>query len=304
MEVIKTLIQQTIMMFLLAGVGFWLYKIKKITQEGSKTLGNILIYIVLPCVIVKGFMVERTTDKLAALGLATVAGLVTILISAVISHLFFKKDPVADFASAFCNIGFFGVPLITGIMGSEAVFYIAPAIAFLNLAQFSYGVSIMTGEKSAVSVKNIMKAPFMIAIIIGLILFFTQLRLPAVITTGIGYLSGVNTPLAMFTVGVYLAQTDVLKMFKKPVLYKLSLVRLIIIPLATLAVLCILPSAYQNMKLAILIGMICPVGSNVAVYAQLHKKDYRYAVETVIISTLFSLVTMPLIVYLAQLIWR
>ena len=304
MSIVLTLVQQTVIMFLLAGIGYWLFKIRKITPEGSKVLGNLLIYIVLPCVIVKGFLVERTVEKMIALGVASAAGLATIVLSAVVAHLFFKKDVIADFATAFCNIGFFGVPLITGIMGAEAVFYVAPAIAFLNLAQFSYGVSLMTGEKSSLSFKNVIKAPFMVAIIIGALLFFTQLPLPSVITSTISYVSAINTPLAMFVVGVYLAETDILAMFKKPVLYEISAIRLLVIPLLTLALLSLLPSSFRDMKFALLIGMASPVGSNVAVYAQLHNKDYCYAVETVIISVLFSIVTMPAIVWLAQLVWN
>ena len=48
----------------------------------------------------------------------------------------------------------------------------------------------------------------------------------------------------------------------------------------------------------------CPVGSNVAVYAQLHGKDYPYAVETVVISTILSILTIPLMMYLSSLLWR
>ncbi len=54
---------------------------------------------------------------------------------------------------------------------------------------------------------------------------------------------------------------------------------------------------------ALLIAIACPVGSNVAVYAQLHNCDYAYSVETVIISTFLAVVTMPLIVQLATMIW-
>ena len=58
-----------------------------------------------------------------------------------------------------------------------------------------------------------------------------------------------------------------------------------------------------DMKIALLLAVACPVGSNVAVYAQLHGKDYAYAVETVVISTLFSILTIPAIAWLAQALW-
>ena len=54
---------------------------------------------------------------------------------------------------------------------------------------------------------------------------------------------------------------------------------------------------------ALLLAAACPVGSNVAVYAQLHDRDYPYAVETVVISTLLSVLTIPAVVWLSSLLW-
>jgi predicted permease len=107
----------------------------------------------------------------------------------------------------------------------------------------------------------------------------------------------------MFTLGVYLAQTDLLDMVKKPVLYKLSLVRLLVIPVVSVLLLALLPKSMQGMKLALLLVAACPVGSNVAVYAQLHDADYPYAVETVIVSTILSLLTLPVISWLSEIVW-
>ena len=85
-------------------------------------------------------------------------------------------------------------------------------------------------------------------------------------------------------------------------LYLLSAVRLFIIPIICMAVLFFLPQEFAEMKMALLIVAACPTGSNVAVYAQLYDSDYSYAVETVIISTLLSIISIPLIVQLAELI--
>ena len=116
MDTVLQLIGQIVIMFLLAGIGFILFRTGKITQEGSKTIGNMLIYIVLPAVIIKGFLVERTPERM--LGLAVSAGLAAgaLLICIVISRLMFRKDPIASFASSFSNPGFFGIPLIIAIL--------------------------------------------------------------------------------------------------------------------------------------------------------------------------------------------
>ena len=303
MSIALILLRQIVFMFLLAAVGYLMFRRNKISLEGSKSLANILIYLCLPCVIINGFLVERKTETTIGLLISAAAALILLGVSILISRICFRKDGIANFASAFSNAGFFGVPLITSCIGEQAVFYIAAFIAFLNLLQWSYGVGVMTGEKGAVSPKKVLTAPFMIAIIIGLFFYFSGLAMPALLQQGISAIAGLNTPLAMFTVGIYLAQTDLGAMIRKKILYGISAARLLLIPLITLGLLSLLPAEFMELKLAILIAAACPVGSNVAVYAQLHNKDYPYAVETVVISTLLSLITLPLLLQLAQMLW-
>lgn len=306
------LIQQVLIMFILAGVGYVCFRTKKISMEGCKTLSNILIFLSLPCVIINSFLVEYSTEKLMGLVYSALAAAVVMLISLVVSRLFFSKDAVLNFASAFSNPGFFGIPLILSILDSGAVFYIAAFIAFVNLLQWSYGVSLLTTKDDGtgkMSLKNLLPspkrlftAPFMIAVIIGLFFFLTRIPMPELIYKSIQYIANLNTPIAMFTIGIYFAQTNPAAMFRKPKLYLLSAVRLLVIPLISMAVLWFLPAEFAEMKLALLIVSACPTGSNVAVYAQLYDSDYSYAVETVIISTLLSVVSIPLIVRIAEMI--
>ncbi len=300
---VLTLAKQVLIMFILSGIGFLMFRTKKISAEGSKSIGNILIFLSLPCVIINGFQVERTPETLAGLGLSALAAAVILLVCILVSRIFFKKDPIAAFAASFSNPGFFGVPLIVSSLSQGAVFYVAAFIAFLNLLQWTYGVAIMTGEKAGLSFKKVITAPFMIAILIGLFFFLTGLKMPAMIGSVVSSIAALNTPLAMFTVGIYLAQTHLIAMIKRTKLYGISAVRLLLIPLCSLLLLSLVPASQMELKLAILIAAACPVGSNVAVYAQLHDKDYGYAVETVVISTIFSIITIPAVVWLAQMIW-
>ena len=303
MSTVLTLITQTLTMFLLAGVGYALFRTGKITPEGNKVLGNLLIHLALPCVIINSFIVERTTERMIGMLVSALGAAVILAISILCARVFFKKDPIGHFAAAFSNPGFFGIPLILSSIGNDGVFYVAAVIAFLNLLQWPYGVAVMTGKKGNLSFKSVIKAPFMIASIIGLLLFFTAIPLPGVITKTLGYIKELNTPLAMFTVGVYLAQTSIKKMFVRKSLYAISAVRLLVVPVIVLLLMCLVPESWYDMKLALLLAAACPVGSNVAVYAQLHGKDYPYAVESVIISTLLSIVTIPVITSIAQFLW-
>ena len=304
MDMIQILVRQILQMFLLAGLGFALFKGRKITADGSRALANILIYLALPAVIINSFLVDRTAAHLLGILYSAVAAAVLLVISALVSRLLFKKDAIAAFAATFSNPGFFGVPLIISSVGQGAVFYVACFIAFVNVGQWTYGVSLLNGQpiRQGFRPKKLLSAPFFIAIVIGLFLFLTQLRLPAVVTGCLSAVASLNTPLAMFTVGIYLAQTDLRRMIGRLVLYRISAVRLALIPVISALLLALLPGSLHDMKLALLLVAACPVGSNVAVYAQLHGKDYTYAVETVVISTLFSILTIPAVVWLAEMI--
>ena len=299
------LARQILQMFLLAGLGYALFKAGKVSQEGSKAIGNILIYLVLPATIIKGFLVERTTEHLTGILYSAIGAAVLLLISMAVSRLIFRRNGIAAFAGAFSNPGFFGIPLIIASVGEGAVFYVACFVAFLNIGQWTYGVSLLTGQpiRQGLQPAKLIRAPFVIAILTGLALFLTQLPLPTVITGPLASVAALNTPLAMFTVGIYLAQSDIPAMLRRKSIYAVALVRLLAVPAISLLLLSVLPASLQPMKLALLLAISCPVGSNVAVYAQLHGKDYPYAVGTVILSTLFSLITIPALIWLTSVVW-
>ena len=305
MDVILILVKQILQMFVLAGIGFLLFRGKKISMEGSRALGNILIYVALPAVIINGFRVERDAEHLTGILISGAAAAVLLLLSVLVSRVLFRKDPIAAFAGAFSNPGFFGVPLMIASIGQGAVFYVACFIAFLNVGQWTYGVSIMNGQpvRKGFEPKKLIQAPFVIAILIGLVLFLTQVQLPEVIGGCLNTVAALNTPLAMFTVGVYLAQIDMRDLVRRRSLLAVSAARLALIPALSLGLLSLLPAEMYDMKMALLLACSCPVGVNVAVYAQLHGKDYGYAVETVILSTALSLISIPGIVWLAGVLW-
>ncbi len=304
---VQSIFFQICTMFLLAFCGFCMYKAGKITDEGSKTIGNILIYLALPCVIMKSFFREKTGQEALFLLVAAVLSFLALCISTFVSRIVFRKDKIATFAGAYSNPGFFGVPIITASLGAEAVFFDAPFIAFLNMFQWTYGAALLKGGEKIekITLKKIITAPFFIAILIGLFFYLTGLQLPSFVLNSVSHIADLNTPLAMFTTGIYLAQSNFLEIIKKPVLYIVSAVRLILVPCIIMLVLALIPGSFASytMKMAILIASACPVGSNVAVYAHLYNADKGYAAETVVMSTIFSIVTIPFVIYLSQMVF-
>lgn len=299
MELVQPIIRQCLVMFLYMGAGYALYKGKKITDQGSRCLATLLLWLVLPTVLIKSFCVSPIAEKVLHLALSSAVGAGTLGICILVARLLFGKAPVDRFAATFSNAGFIGIPLVQAALGSEAVFYIVGMIALLNILQWTYGVSFLTGGRVRCTAKTVLLNPITISVLTGIILFFTGLgaRLPGVVFSSLEGIAAMNAPLAMLILGTYLAQADIKSMLLTPRLYVVSAVRLIVIPLLLVALLKWLPIP-ALIKTAVLIAASAPVGSNVAVYAQLHNLDYVYASKTVVLSTMLSILTLPVIMLL------
>ena len=300
MATVFIVLRQIVIMFLYMAIGGLLFQKGLITKEGSKSLANLLLYAVLPCVVVKSFCVARTPERMSGLLVSFLAALGILLLAMAVSHLLFKKNPIDDFGAAFSNAGFMGFPLVAAVQGSEAIFYAAGFVALLNALQWTYGQSLISGDPSYRSPKAILKNPLVLSLLLGILIFCFELPVPAIASDLLAALAALNAPLAMVILGVYLAQTDAKTLFNDPHLYVVAAVRLVLIPLLTILVLKLLPAQYAAIATTLVIVAAAPIGSNVAVYAQKLGKDYAYAVRGVCLSTLLSAITMPLLMLFAN----
>ena len=120
------LFQQLLQMLVYIAIGFVLFRTKLVTKEGSKALTHVLLYVILPCVIVNSYRMERTAKSIRTVGWSLLLGLLVLVVAMVVSALIFRRRrPIDNFSSSFSNAGFMGIPLITAVMGSGAVSYIA-----------------------------------------------------------------------------------------------------------------------------------------------------------------------------------
>lgn len=298
MATVFIVLRQSIIMFVYMAIGGLLFKKGLITKEGSKSLANLLLYAVLPCVVVKSFCVARTPERMSGLLVSFLAALGILLLAMAVSHLLFQKNPIDDFGAAFSNAGFMGFPLVAAVQGSEAIFYAAGFVALLNALQWTYGQSLISGDPSYRSPKAILKNPLVLSLLLGILIFCFELPVPAIASDLLAALAALNAPLAMVILGVYLAQTDAKTLFNDPHLYVVAAARLVLIPLLTARMLKLLPAQYAAITTTLVIVAAAPIGSNVAVYAQKLGKDYAYAVRGVCLSTLLSAITMPLLMLL------
>ena len=304
MQIAGILLQQIVIMFVFMLAGVLLYRTHKITQHGSKEIGSLLLYLVIPVVIIKSFCKEPTAELVEGLGVSLCLSLLSLILAMLISYLLYgRKYPLDNFAASFSNAGFIGIPLVQAAIGSEAVFYIASYIAMLNILQWTYGLFVMTGNKDVIQLKGLLRHPIVISVMIGFLVFCFHIPIPEIGTIMLTSIANLNTPLAMIVSGVYLAQVQLIDLFCNLRLLGSSMVRLILIPILNIAVLWLFPTIPVTIRLAILIAASAPVGSNIAIFASLYGADDIYSVKTVCLSTLLSLITLPPIIMAATQIF-
>ena len=296
MYLFTILLKQLMIMSIFICIGYILFKKKMITVNGSKELSNLLLYIVLTAVIINSYNVKSTPERVEGIIISFIVSLIALILSICVCALVYgKRKKIEHFGVSFSNAGFMGIPIATAIIGNENVFYISAFVALLNILQWTYGVVVMTESKDCIKLDKLIKNPILIAMVIGLSIFFLQIPVPEVATKTISSLASLNAPMAMIILGVYLAQTDIKSVFVGKEMYISSFIRLVFIPVFTLLMLYFLP-INQNIKLAVIIAASAPIGSNVAVFAQIYDLDYTYAVKTVCLTTILSVISMPFII--------
>ena len=301
MDIVLLLLKQNLIMFLYLLIGYFLFRKKLVSTQGSADIGRMLLYVVMPIAIIKSYLVDFSMEKLEGLAVSFVLAILSLLLAIVIARLFFKKDSGTErFGVAFSNAGFIGIPLVQMTLGEEAVFYVASFVALLNILQWTYGVLVITGDKSAISFAKIRTNPIVLSFMAGILLFFLPVSLPAAVTGIIGTIASMNGPLAMIVLGVYLAQIPLKSLFTDKKVYLATAVRLLVIPALTIVLMMLFPDKYLMVKLTILIAASAPVGSNVAIFAQIYDKDYTQAVKEVCMSTLFCIITLPIMLGIAN----
>lgn len=298
------LLKQIIIMFMLMGVGAALYKLKYITDQGAKEFGNVLLRIIIPSVIIKSYIVEFTPDKFRDMWMSTGLALLGLLLAMAVSAVVYgKRKPIKNFASSYSNAGFIGIPLTQAVFGSEAVFYVAAYVTLLNLFQWTYGVFIMTGETENIKPKNLLTNPMLVSMVIGLVIFLFSIPVHETVVKTIGFLASMNTPVAMLVLGVFLAKADIKDIFLDYKIYPCMAMRLLVIPLITLGVFYFLPVDNTTMVMSVLIAACTSVGGNIAIFAQQYDRNYLLAIKTVCLSTILSIVTIPLFFMVVQMLY-
>ncbi len=299
-----TVFEQVAVLFILIAIGFILGKKKVFGDKGVRQITDMVLTIVTPCVIIKSFLRPFDKETLKAVLISFLLAFLTQGFFILCSRLLFRNRHeatrrVLHYGMVFTNCGFMSLPLQEAVLGEEGLLYGASYIAIFNLLVWSYGIILMSGDKAYVSPKKLVINPGMIGLAIGFTLFLCSVKLPTILETPIASIAALNTPVPMMIIGYHLSQTDVTKAVKDSACILATLVRLIVLPVLVIAGM-YLCGVRGSMLVSMAIACCAPVAANTTMFAAKFEKDVEMSVNLVSLSTLFSLITIPILITLTQ----
>ncbi|NLO35894.1 MAG: AEC family transporter [Clostridiaceae bacterium] len=297
---------QVLILFLLIFVGLAARRFHLLDEQGVHQLTNLLLVIITPTVIILSF--QTPFERTLLLGILIAAGfaVLTHVVGAVAGRICFRHQPdgrrrVLSYAVVFSNCGFMCLPLLDAVLGSRGIFYGSVYIAVFNIAQWTYGIILMAGRQQEIKLRRALLNPGTVALLIGLPLFLAGIRLPALPTRVLEYVAAVNSPVAMFIIGAQMASVS-LHRITGPGSFSLAVaLRLLVVPLVMLLGLLLIPLD-RVLALSILIPAAAPAAAATAIFAGRYKQDTTLATQLVTVTTFLSILTMPLLILVHDLL--
>lgn len=295
---------QVLVLFVLIAVGAVLTKCGMITEQGSRTMTDVVLYAVTPCVIVNAFQREYEPRMLGGLLTALLAAFLSLGFSVLLAELMYRKKDVdrgvvLKFSLVFSNCGFMALPLQQAILGDDGVFYGAAYVAMFNIFMWTYGLLRMSGKRELKAALKAVVNPGIIGTIVGIILFAFSIKLPTVLASSVSFLAALNTPVPMLVIGYHLVRANLRRVLTDKDAYIAMLFRLVLIPLAVMGVM-ILLRVDPVITTATVIAVSAPVAAFTTMMSTKYGHDTELSAGIVSASALFSLLTMPLVVGLTQ----
>lgn len=303
-KIASTVSIQVFVMFALIIMGYVLTKAGTITKKGASDMSGILLTVVTPCLLIRTYQTKLDSASVHALIYAFIASFVIHFVLIALSAVYFRgvKDEemrkIDRFSSVYSNCGFMAIPLLQATFGNKGVFYGSAYLAVFNILSWSHGIRLYSGKDGTLSVKKIFFNPGIIGTMIALVLYFLQIKLPSVVMSVVNYTADLNTPLAMLLLGSFLARTNIISAFKNPQLYAVSLFRLILAPITAMLLFALFKTD-RYIAMSILISASCPTATLAALFAEKFDMNAAYGSQISAVTTLYSIVTIPLAAALA-----
>lgn len=312
-----------VFLILLAAPGYIFAKLKMLPEKAAETISTIVLYCCQSVIVITSFQ-KRPYDPTIGLNMLYVglfATAVHMIMFAILKFVFVKKSTeakikVVKYASVYSNCGFMGFPflqsLFSGEMQAEVMIYGAVIVAVFNLLNWTFGVYIMTGDKKQVSPKKIIFNPVIISLVIGFLLFIVlqkplvELAPSSEVATSIlvkfmasmNYLADMVTPCSMIVIGIRLANVNIKQLFLDRWAYVAAFFKLIIMPVIAMLTVAFFP-VESSIKYTVFFLLAMPAATSTTMFAVKFNADADFASVCVLLSTVLSVVTIPLM-YLAM----
>jgi hypothetical protein len=314
---VSIIINQILILAILVLIGILGSKVGVITHAAKDFLAKIIFNITLPAMLFTNFSrVDLTprllSNSLMVLLLTTLSLLFMLFVGCLASKILRLKDDEAGIFrlhSMMGNIIYLGFPVIFALFGREGLLYASIFTLVSNFLMWTIGLMVITRGKE-ISVRRNLKHffnPNTIAIISGFILFLLAVKLPPIIIDSLGGLGSTNTYLSMLFIGAILFYASVRDMISNIAIYVLSFNRLLLVPFLLVGIFIfvnsVLPGRIDNQVISVIVmqsAMPCMV--NVVIMVNILGGNDRIATANVFVSTLLSILTLPLILMSLRLL--
>ena len=289
--------------------GFLLCKCQKVKLEHLGSISVILLYVCGPCLFLNALTsLEPSAELTGKMGLFLLFSLFAEVALMLLLRLAMgrrKKEfgpGIFTVASVMGNVGFFGLPLVRAVFpgAPEAAAYSCVFTASLNILGWTVGVYALTGEKKHISFRAAFLNPTVVSVAAGVVLYLLRAGswLPVIIRDGFRVVASMSTPLCMFILGIRLATLRLKSLFTSPLVYAVAAGKLVLFPL--FCALVVLPFPLDPVfKACMLILGATPCASILFNFAEMHRNGQALTADCVLLTTLLSLVTVPLMSLLA-----
>lgn len=300
--------QQITELFLMIFMGYVIVKARLLKGEDSKVISKIVLYLIIPCVIINAFQVDYTSEKVQGLLLAFAASVMlqVLLLIIVWGAGRMGLNEVEKASVYYSNAGNLIMPIVTFVLGQEWVLYGCVFMSVQIVFVWSHGKWVLS-RQSKIDWKKILLNINMVAVFAGVFLFFTKIRLPQILNQTFGSVGSMIGPASMMVTGMLIAEMSLKDIFTNGRVYFITFLRLIAVPAVALLLLKV--SSLVNgspdgkkLLLIVFLAVITPSASTITQMCQVYGNDSQYASAINVMTTLFSIVTMPLMVLLFQMI--
>lgn len=302
------LTQHIVVLFLIIACGFLLVKLGILKSSEGKTISAVVIYLIMPCSRFSAFQIDYTPEIKDGFLLALLAAIALYLLVFLMCWLFnkaFKLTPVEKVSLIYSNSGNLVIPLVMAVLGPKWVIYTTAFSCVENMLLWSHGQAILQGELKF-NFKKIFGNVNIIACALGIVFFFTGLKLPRVCVSALNSIALCIGPMSMLTIGMLLADVDLKNVLSGKRLYLITLLKMLVLPGVLLLFLKYSGISALNANghlilLVSLLAIITPSATTLVQMAQVYGCDAKYAGAINVLTTIVSIITMPLMIFLYML---